>query len=69
MNFISKFRKEKGMNQKQFSEKTGLSISKISKAENHSLNLEDACAICIAFPNELHIKNLSIQRISASANE
>lgn len=62
MNIITVFRKEKEMTQKQFAEKTNLSLSSISKAEKGLLSMSVAFDICNSFPDELHINNLSIQR-------
>jgi len=63
MNLIKDFRKEKGITQKEFAEKTGVSINKISMVENNKgIDIEGACGICNAFPKELEIKQLAIQR-------
>jgi len=62
MSFIKEFRAEKGLSQKQFAEKVELSVRKISMIENNKgCSIEEACGICNAFPEDLEIKEMTIQ--------
>jgi DNA-binding XRE family transcriptional regulator len=59
---IRTFRKEKKMIQKIFAQKCNISVKALSAAEHNNMSLTTALRICNAYPDELVIKNMWIEK-------